>query len=298
MPSSVLVPIDGSEQSYGGLEYALTSFPDATITTLTVVDAGRERQQAGLDVGISRSWEERARSKADRVQNRAREHADRHEIDIRTETSVGIPHREILDHVAGRDVDHVSIGSHGESPITHPFVGHVTEAVVRRAPVPVTVVPETADRIRSRELPGDILAPVDGSEQSRAALEYALAEFPDSTITALHVVELPFEYAEERIAGTYLEEMLDDLRKEAERIVADAEAVASDVGRDVSTAIEYGKPAREIVDGAATRDVDQIVMGGHGRSTLARLLLGSVAETVARRTPVPVTLVRGRPSEP
>ena len=53
-----------------------------------------------------------------------------------------------------------------------------------------------------------------------------------------------------------------------------------------------GKPAREIVSYAEKGDVDHIVMGSRGRSGLSRLLLGSVAETVVRRAPTPVTVVR------
>ncbi len=42
MPSRILVPIDGSTQSYGGLVYALRSFPAETVATLSVIDGGRE----------------------------------------------------------------------------------------------------------------------------------------------------------------------------------------------------------------------------------------------------------------
>ena len=61
---------------------------------------------------------------------------------------------------------------------------------------------------------------------------------------------------------------------------------------DVETAIEVGRPAATIVEEARERDVDHIVVGSHGRTGASRILLGSVAETVARRSPVPVTIVR------
>ncbi|MDZ7731027.1 MAG: universal stress protein [Natrialbaceae archaeon] len=41
-----------------------------------------------------------------------------------------------------------------------------------------------------------------------------------------------------------------------------------------------------------TKPVDRIVIGSHGRTGLSRVLLGSVAEEVARRAPIPVTIVR------
>src|SRR4029077_6616144 len=51
-------------------------------------------------------------------------------------------------------------------------------------------------------------------------------------------------------------------------------------------------PAAEIVKYAGAHDVDLIVMGTHGRAGMARLLHGSVAETVVRTAPCPVLTVR------
>ncbi len=60
----------------------------------------------------------------------------------------------------------------------------------------------------------------------------------------------------------------------------------------IETEVETGKPARKIFEFVSENDVDQIVMGSHGRSGVSRLLLGSVAESVIRRSPVPVIVVR------
>ena len=43
---------------------------------------------------------------------------------------------------------------------------------------------------------------------------------------------------------------------------------------------------------AEENDIDHIVVGSHGRGGVSRMLLGSVAETVARRSSVPVTIIR------
>jgi nucleotide-binding universal stress UspA family protein len=53
-----------------------------------------------------------------------------------------------------------------------------------------------------------------------------------------------------------------------------------------------GGPIHEIVAFAERERVDLIVMGSHGRTGLARLLMGSVAEGVARRAPCPVLIVK------
>ena len=59
-------------------------------------------------------------------------------------------------------------------------------------------------------------------------------------------------------------------------------------------AVRIGTPAEEIVRYADARDIDLIVMGTHGRSGVAHLLLGSVAEQVVRAAPCPVLFVRQR----
>ena len=64
--------------------------------------------------------------------------------------------------------------------------------------------------------------------------------------------------------------------------------------RDVEceTVIKTGEPAEEIVEYAERNDIDHIIMGSHGRDDDSPLPLGSVAETVMRRSPVLVSIVR------
>ena len=289
MTTNVLVPIDGSDQSYGGVVYALGSFPDVELTTLHVIDAEREWYEEG---DFPETWEERARETAASYHDRAAALAAEYDVNVTAETTVGIPHKEILQYVVDHDVDHVVMGSHGRSPITRPFIGHVTEAVARRADVTVTVVPDSANELTERSLPGRILVPVDGSEQAATALSYALSRFPDAPVTALHVVDAPLDYSHEELEGTYVQNQFEDLQTLADRVLKATEerAVARDC--EIDTASTFGKPAREIVSYGIDNGFDQIVMGSHGRSGLARVLLGSVAEAVARDAPMPVTLVR------
>ena len=69
-------------------------------------------------------------------------------------------------------------------------------------------------------------------------------------------------------------------------------ALADDHGVTLEGETVLGRPARAIIDYAEDNEVDQIVMGSHGRDGVSRILLGSVAETIVRRSPCPVTVVR------
>lgn len=287
MSTNVLVPIDGSDQSYGGLVYALRSFPEATITTLHVINIEREWSDIA---GFPDTWEERARKRAAEFHERANEKANKYNGGIETETVDGVPHKQILRYTIENNIDHIVMGSHGESPITRPFVGHVTEAVARRSPVSVSIVPESATDTESRDLPGRILVPVDGSEQATAALGFALNQFRETPITVLHVIDVAVDYSHEQLQGTYVEDQLDELRERADDLLrSTVEQTQAD--RDIQTETTYGKPAQSIVEFSSDNEFDQIVMGSRGRSRVAHLF-GSVAETVVQRSPLPVTVVR------
>ena len=136
-----------------------------------------------------------------------------------------------------------------------------------------------------------LLVPLDGSPQSKEALQYTVETFPDADLVVVHVLN--------PAAGTG---DIDGMIADTASVIGDQQAFAEElfdearetVGADriVDTELLAGRAATEIVDYAAEHDIDEIVMGSHGRDGAARLLLGSVSETVVRRSPVPVTVVR------
>ncbi|MFB6254143.1 MAG: universal stress protein [Halobacteriaceae archaeon] len=138
-----------------------------------------------------------------------------------------------------------------------------------------------------------ILVPLDGSPQAEEAFEYVLQEYDGITVTLLHVID-PIEagYSAQATVPGYSEEWYEQSKEEAESLFDQAREKSQDTDIELQTEIELGRPARSILDYVEDNDIDQIVMGSHGRSGVTRILLGSVAEKVARRSPVPVTIVR------
>ena len=142
-------------------------------------------------------------------------------------------------------------------------------------------------------MPARILVPFDDSEPARDALEYAFELFPDGEFVVLAVADttsLPYipNAADDAAASPEASELLDDA---ADQLAA-AEAIADERGVDVETETRTGTPAQEIIERAEADAIDHVVIGSHGRSGVARVLLGSVAEVVVRHAPVPVTAVR------
>ena len=138
-----------------------------------------------------------------------------------------------------------------------------------------------------------VLVALDDSEQAREALDYALAEFEDAEIVALTVIN-PLEagFSADAALPGHSEEWYQSAKADAEALLADAQERADDAGVVLRTHVEHGRPVGCIVGYAEEQNVAHVVVGSHGRSGVSRILLGSVAEGVVRRSPVAVTVVR------
>ncbi|MEY7850220.1 universal stress protein [Natrarchaeobius sp. A-rgal3] len=132
-----------------------------------------------------------------------------------------------------------------------------------------------------------LLVPMDDSDPARAALEYALTVIPNAEVTVVHAVdELETGYG----GGSATDDSnaTDDAEPD---FFADVRAIADDHDRALETEVIEGTTAAAILEYADEAGVDGIVMGSEGRAGVSRVLLGSVAEAVARRSTVPVTIV-------
>jgi nucleotide-binding universal stress UspA family protein len=140
-----------------------------------------------------------------------------------------------------------------------------------------------------------ILVPVDFSEHSDRAVEYAVAmgKHFGACVELFHVVEDPFESG-----GWGSEVYVSDLDGLRSRALDDAKAriercrsgvLAGDV--PIVATVQMGHVANTIVEYATAAHADLVVMGTHGRTGLAHLIIGSVAERVVRLAPCPVLTV-------
>lgn len=136
-----------------------------------------------------------------------------------------------------------------------------------------------------------ILIAYDGSEPAQKAVDHAIAEHADKDVILLRVVEVAGGATS---AGfNIIKEMLKE-RQEKGAVEVPSRVKDKLDEADVEFEVEtvFGDPAEEIVEFAEENDIEQILIGNHGRSSVSRVLLGSVAEKVVRRAPMPVTVVR------
>ena len=131
----------------------------------------------------------------------------------------------------------------------------------------------------------DILIPTDGSQGAKAALQHGIeiATQWDATLHALYVVDL-------RIARSG--PLLQMLQEEGREALRESEVAGTQAGLSVVTELVEGYPHEEILEYLREHGIDMVVMGTHGRTGIDRIILGSVAERVVRRSPVPVLTVR------
>jgi len=188
------------------------------------------------------------------------------------------------------EVDLIVLGTEGRTGMKRLLLGSVAEKVVRHAPCSVLAVRGKNGTSRFHH----ILCPVDFSPSTRAAVDQAarLAEPGGLGITLIHVLEIPSrisgapDFAEpieavDRAATAHLEKLAAELRARTKVPVA--------------TRIRVGSPGAQVLsllDAEPTYDL--VVVGSHGRTGLARALLGSVAERIVRHAGCPVFVARSR----
>lgn len=141
-----------------------------------------------------------------------------------------------------------------------------------------------------------ILVPVDFSSGSDAAVEWAqaLGSAFGARLVLLHILDTSANALIGGPGGVLAPPppaaLFEEMREEARSAMA---ALAQRVP-DATPVIREGAPRQGILSAAADLNADLIVMGTHGRSGLAHLLFGSVAEHVVRHASVPVFTVRQR----
>ena len=141
-------------------------------------------------------------------------------------------------------------------------------------------------------MPDNVLVAFDGSPLSERALIYAIENFPNSTITAIYVIDPIDSVTDTKSGGLPVAKgWYDNAQERATTIHTTATDLAAEHDIDLENITEFDRPARAILEHVDDNDSDQIVMGSHGRSGIDRAILGSVAETVTRRARIPVTVI-------
>jgi nucleotide-binding universal stress UspA family protein len=192
--------------------------------------------------------------------------------------------------------DLIVVGWRGYGAARRLLMGSVSRGVVRRAECAVLVV-----RRRSRARIRKIMIAFDASPNAGRAVNL-VARLPparDGRVTLVQVVQLLVPTSRGPSIGGIRTTITQELRRinterstTAERALNRAAETLNRTGWRTQTELRTGEPLRELVDAMNSSKAELTVLGARGTSGLRHLLLGSVAEGVLSRSPVPVLLVR------
>jgi nucleotide-binding universal stress UspA family protein len=188
---------------------------------------------------------------------------------------------------AAHDAELLVVGSRGRGGFAGLLLGSVSRTCMHLAPIPLVVVPPMWTQRPTHR----IVVGVDGSEPSREALGWAVAEAAahDASLQVVNVYDLaplipplgapmpPESGLVDKASLTLLEEMT---------------AAADTSGVDIDLITANGSPARTLLDAAA--DADLLVVGSRGLGGLRRLLVGSVSQQCVHHSTCPVAVVHAR----
>jgi nucleotide-binding universal stress UspA family protein len=281
----ILVPLDGSREAESVLPYLRDLAPRfGSRVHILGVGIGKKTRR------VNRLLEDYLKRTANNL----------HNDDIKAEPvmSYGVAVDKILDFAVEKKIDLIIMATHGRSGIKRWWMGSVAERVISEATAPVLLVrgkrPGKTGTASKPHSIHEILAPLDGSDIGEAALPYAeiLAINSRASIKLLQVITPPGTVEASLLGGPDWRKFIKSMHDAGENYL---KSVAEKlVSKRVKATYEVvsGDPADKIVEYAEDKTISLLAMSTHGRTGLARWVLGSVADKVLHSARIPILLVR------
>ena len=285
--AKLLLSTDGSEFSEGAVRETinLAKACASKVLALTVVESNPEYE--ALAPQLIEKAEKNARQHLESIKSRASKEGVDCELIIRQGED---PYKYIAEEAEKNKADMIIMGRRGRTGLKRLMMGSETARVIGHASCNVLVVPRAA-RLELR----NILTATDGSKFSDAAASEAICIAKRTGSRLIAVSAVPSESISPMdITHAQMQKDLIS-QKEFETAENDVKAVkkiAEEEGVKVEGLILSGMPYEAIVETAKEKRADIIVIGSHGRTGLARLLMGSVAERVIGHADCAVLVVK------
>ena len=296
----ILVPIDFSDPSKKALSYGLSLAVELNANLLL---AHVVAYSVPLAYAYPGETHEMTKNQHDEAKAKLRElvHSDyRESLNSRFIVKAGNVEDELLAIAAEENVDLIVMGTHGRRRFERWLVGSVTEHFVRRASVPVLTVSHLDSDHQIEEpqpIPLRKLLYATGLEEAPPrpdrAMDMALtlAQEFSAELTVMHVMpDLWDAYGAEYVPLDVEGDAVKMRNGLTERLEAAVPKHALNDPR-IRTELAEGVPYERILTRAEEENVDMIILNTHGKSGLARALLGSTAERVIRGAHIPVLSV-------
>src|SRR5688500_17738889 len=203
----------------------------------------------------------------------------------------------LRDYAEKLDIDLIVMASHARGGIKRMVLGSVTDFLIRHTSVPVLVVKESASLLGlTPDVPfGRIVVPLDGSALAREVLPEVtrLASRLRSTVSLLHVLT-PATYSQEQIMQPGLPWWDSDIAS-AKAYLADAAGFLAEKGFTVATDVVLSDDVPAAILDYSTRSrADLIAVATRGIGGVSRLIFGTIADEVTRRSTASVLVFHPR----
>lgn len=205
----------------------------------------------------------------------------------------------LAEHAVTINADLVLMTTHGRSGLERLWLGSVATSFLQRAPCPVYLVRPVGDSAGSVLPAGTMLVPLDGSAFADSMLPRASA-FAEALGLSMRLftVAIPNAIPMAPFGTEALLADESDLTRQEHESRQRLDALAATLPVPTTTEVATDMTAtRAILEQAAATDVGLIAMATHGRTGLARLVMGNVADAVLRGAPKPMLLYRPMDAE-
>jgi nucleotide-binding universal stress UspA family protein len=294
----MVVPLDGSELAELPLEYVtgLAAASGAQVTLLHVCPPEEAEVKRMHGVYLER---------LEHVFRARLEEAGGKGVIVDSAVLVGHPAEEILKYGKKNKASLIAMTTHGRSGVQRWALGSVADKLARHSSVPVWLVRcDVPKEVIHAEWPEKrILVLLDGSKRAERVLPYVAhhAKMSGAVVTLFRVCQQPtlspfadYATAVPLTGAELLEQWTTEELKQCNLYLGRPEKRLKRAGIKVKAEAVLGDTREEIIDYIGRNHFDLVVLTSHGRSGVARWALGSVAERVLQRCPVPLLLVRTR----
>ncbi len=295
MFKKILVPLDGSKTAEAVIPFAreIASRCGAELLFVAAVQEASVWDAALSVRGLGRESEIAANYLAT-VEKDASGEGQK----VTTQVLDGDAAEAVLAAVDDSGVDLIAISTHGRSGVSRWLFGSVATHILERASVPLLVLrpKEGEDRGEPGPVVKKILVPLDGSDLAMSILPVVeeFAKTMGASLVLYHSVAPLAPYPGfEAVGAPALSETIEEMQRQAKEILARTAKEVKSRGVEATTVVSLGTAVDGVLSAARELNVDLIALATHGRSGLGRVVLGSVADSVIRRSAdVPCLVIR------
>jgi len=277
---------------------ALAKACGSTVTLVHVVDTSalQDTGRAWVELPSVKQFVDEETARAETYLATTKQRLADAGVSAEVQVTTGVPAATVVALADSTKADLIAMSTHGRSGVARMVIGSVADRIIHETTKPLLLFRPTEGTAAAAGIK-PLIVPLDGSplaEQTLATVE-GLAKALNVPVTLFRAVSTytfafagPYPFGEAAASV----EILEAIEQEAQEYLDQQAAALRGKGLTVDVKWSLGDPATQLVELAHDTPDSLTIMSTHGRSGVARALLGSVADRTIRSSGRPVLLVR------